>query len=41
MNPMPRGFAGKPATNYLGQASDAHTKAANAGRAIATDAPSN
>jgi len=38
---MPRGFIGRPATSYLGQASDAHTRAASSGRAITADAPSN
>jgi hypothetical protein len=38
---MPRGFSGGQAAKYLGQVSDAHTRAAASGSQIATNAPSN
>ena len=38
---MPRGFSGRHAQLYLGQVSDAHTRAVSASSQVAADAPSN
>ena len=38
---MPRGFIGRPANAYLGRASEAHTRAVDTGKSIASAAPSN